>query len=357
MINPQTLAASTLAAALCAAPALGDIRLDDAGRQALESRIESGELGTITSLLILQDGAPVFEGYYNGANAETQHDTRSATKTVTGMLVGAAIADGHMSMDQPVSDWFEAERPFAHDGPRKDAILPVDLLTMSGPLDCDDWTPYSRGGEEWMYGLEDWARFFWDLPLRGFPSWTTPPEQSFNGRAFSYCTAGVQMLGEAVERSVDEPLDAYAQRRLFDPLGIEAPGWQRTGSGRYHLGGGLRLRTRDLAALGELQRQGGRVGETQVLPSSWTQAAVTPAAEVPDMQGVRYGYLWWLRPFELEGQSYDAAEMNGNGGNRVWVLEEFGVTVVLTKTDFNTQGMHETAEQLLREEILPRLSR
>ncbi len=355
MIPTKHIAAAACAAALFTGPGSADFNWTPQDSAAVQARVEAGEFGTVTSLLILQNGETMFEEYFDGADAETQHDTRSVTKTITGMLVGAAIADGHLQFDAPLAPLFEAEAPFANPDPRKLAITIEDLITMSGPLECDDMTPYSRGNEERMYLVEDWTSFFWDLPIRGYPSWVTPPDQSFNGRVFSYCTAGVQILGEAVERAAGEPLADYAQRRLFDPLGVDRPGWRRTGSGRLQLGGGLRLTTRDLAAFGELQRRGGEVDGASILPESWTAAAAETSVHTSYADGVEYGYLWWLRPYEVDGVSYRSVEMSGNGGNRVWVLPEFGITAVMTKTDYNTRGMHEASNRFLFEELVPRL--
>ena len=191
-----------LGALACAltAPARADWVFSDETAETLTAAIEEGLYGPVTSALILREGEVVYEGYFNGADAETLHDTRSVGKTVTGMLAGLLVDQGVMTLDQPLAPLFEDIQPFAYPDPRKQAITMEDLLTMSGPLDCDDWNQFSRGNEERMYTMEDWDRFFWDLPMRGYPSWTTPPRDAAYGRSFSYCTAGVQIVGEALGR-------------------------------------------------------------------------------------------------------------------------------------------------------------
>ncbi len=322
---------------------------------ALEDAVAEGRYQTVTSALISKNGEILYEGYFQGADADTRHDTRSATKTVTSFLVGAAIADGRLTgVDQTIAPFFDDKRPFAHDGARKDAITIEDLLTMSGPLECDDWNQFSRGNEERMYVVEDWTSFFLDLEFRGFPPWTTPPSQSAHGRAFSYCTAGVHLLGQLVQRAVGEDLEAYAQRRLFDAVGTNGVVWPRNGAGEAVAAGGLRLTTRELARLAELQLSGVGVEDAEVLPPSWRESATTPRARIDD--DTEYGYLWWLRTYEVGGESHPVVYMAGNGGNRVWVLPDHGVVVVLTKTDYNSAEMHDAADAFFDEQIVARLT-
>ena len=353
MRHKHALLVSALACAITA-PAQAELVFSNETAQTLTSAIEDGRYGPVTSALILHEGEVVYEGYFNGADAETLHDTRSAGKTVTGMLAGLLVDQGVMTVDQPLAPLFEDIQPFDYPDPRKQEITLEDLLTMSGPLDCDDWNQFSRGNEERMYTMEDWDRFFWDLPLRGYPSWTTPPRVAAYGRNFSYCTAGVQIAGEALSQALGEDLEAFAERELFQPLGIERHDWPRTGSGRMHLGGGLRLSTRDWARLGELQRNQGRHEGRQVLSEAWTSAAVTPHAAM-DGQDYEYGYLWWLGQADGAAGEVSFAMMTGNGGNRVWVIEEEGLTVVLTKTEYATRGMHERADLFLSEAVLANL--
>lgn len=322
----------------------------------LRQHVDAGDYGQVTSIVILRDGNPVFEGYFNGADAATLHDTRSVTKTITGMAVGLAIVDGVLALDAPLAPLFAQQQPFDNPDPRKDALTAIDLLTMSGPLECDDWNQFSRGNEERMYLVEDWSAFFWDLPVRGYPSWSLPPQDRPYGRAFSYCTAGIQLLGEVVQRASGQPFTDYVEARLFEPLGIEDFQWARNGLGQAHMGGGLRLTARGLAQFGELQRRGGEIDGQRILPEAWTQASAQPHANIPDRDGWEYGLLWWLLEYQVDGQAFQAPMMAGNGGNRVMILPDFDLTIALTKTDYNTRSMHDEADAFFAIEIVERLS-
>jgi CubicO group peptidase (beta-lactamase class C family) len=149
-------------------------------------RIGGGEFGAVTSLVVAVGDDVVCEEYFDG-DAATVRNTRSATKTVLGMLVGIAIEHSLVGGVETRISELLPHRARLHADPRKDAITVEDLLTMSSCLECDDWNAFSAGNEERMYLVEDWAQFTMDLPVRGFPSWIPRPEQSRYGRSFSYC--------------------------------------------------------------------------------------------------------------------------------------------------------------------------
>jgi CubicO group peptidase (beta-lactamase class C family) len=216
---------------------------------------------------------------------------------------------------------------------------------MSSLLECDDWNSFSRGNEERMYLIEDWLGFALGLPVKGFPPWAAKPADSPYGRAFSYCTAGVFTLGQVVARAVGEPVDRFAARRLFAPLGITQVGWQYSPLGLAQTGGGLRLSSRDLLTVAQLLLDGGVRDGVRVVSEGWLRASLEPRAEVEE--GVEYGYLWWLRDVPWRDGAVRVFLMSGNGGNKVAVVPDLDLAVVLTSTNFNTRGMHEVTDRLL----------
>jgi CubicO group peptidase (beta-lactamase class C family) len=193
-----------------------------------------------------------------------------------------------------------------------------ELLTMSSGLDCNDWDEGSPGNEGLMYPTDDWAGFARSLPER--------PE-----RSFSYCTAGVVLLGVELERLLGEPLPAFARRELFRPLGIERFEWPRTPRGESSCAGGLLLRSRDLLALGRVALD----------PDDWTRLATSPQARIDEHTD--YGFLWWIR--EIAGQR--TVYMTGMGGNRVHVFPETETVVVVTSENFQRRDAHALSDTLV----------
>jgi CubicO group peptidase (beta-lactamase class C family) len=325
---------------------------DDAA--ALSDSVLSGRYGQVTSLWIEQNDKLVYEHYFQDTTPETRHNMRSVGKTVTGMLLGLAIDKGFIaSANSLVAPFFDDLRPFDHDDPRKEAMTLEDLLTMSGPLECDDWNSFSRGNEERMYLVEDWSAFFLNLPIKNRPSWEIPDSDGGFGRLFSYCTAGAQLLGEVVERASEEAAADFAARYLFGPLGITNPKWNYASSGKAHLGGGLELTTSEWARLARLYVNQGRLGARQIISTAWIDRSFSDYVQIDEQ--TNYGYFWWRPRYEIGGETFAANVMNGSGGNRVYALPEFKMVIVISKSDFRDRDAHTKSDQLFKLEIVPRL--
>jgi CubicO group peptidase (beta-lactamase class C family) len=330
-----------------------EVGLDSAKFQALEAAVAAGEFKKTTSVLVARRGRLAYERYFEG-EAETQRDTRSVGKTIAGMLVGLAIQDGKLSGVQArILDLLpERKRRIQNPDPRKDKITVEDFLTMSSPLECNDWEDFSRGHEERMYRIEDWAQFILDLPIAGELRVGEKVEPPKYGRRFSYCTGGVFTLSEVITKATGQRTDKYAQAKLFDPLGIKQPTWVYSPLGVPMTGGGLRLTSRDLLMLAELYRNGGRKPDgTQLINEAWVKASITPHTQIDE--DTEYGYLWWLESFKSpDGKAHPAFYMTGNGGNKIFVFPALDMSVVITATNYNTRGMHEQTIKILTEYIL-----
>ncbi|MGZ3446324.1 MAG: serine hydrolase domain-containing protein [Myxococcaceae bacterium] len=325
--------------------------VDPVQLRAVEEQVRSGALVKLTGLLVARNGTLIFERYFGDAGRDTLLDTRSATKTLTGYLVGAAIDRKLLSgVGARVTPYFKDRKPFASPDPRKDRLTVEDLLTMSSLLECDDWNQFSRGNEERMYLIEDWPRFFLDLPIRGFPSFATRPEDSKYGRSFSYCTAGVSTLGFLLQRAVHVPLERFAEDALFRPLGIDRVQWARSPQGTVQTGGGLRLRGRDLLALAQLSLEHGQWRGARVLDRAWVATSVRPHVQIDEQ--TEYGYLWWLKDLPWRDRKVHVVYMSGNGGNKLGFIPELDVAFAITSNNYNAKGMHEQTERVLVQSIL-----
>ncbi len=347
--NPRMRVSVLVLAALVACRARATDEQRTPGTDDLATAIAAGDYPRTTSAIAYQHGALLYEGYFGDASADTKHDVRSVTKSITALAVGIAIAEGKLpSVDAPAFAYLADLRPFANDGPLKSAITIGDLMTMSSALDCDDDDPNSPGNEENMYPQRGWARWAVDMPVRANPQ-----------HAFAYCTAGVFLLGQILERVTGQPLDRYVANHLFAPLGITDVTWFRSPSGEVAGSGQLRIRTRDLAKLALLLAARGQHAGAALVPADWIDRMLAlhlhPNRATDPRGELGYGYLMWQRQYTTPCGKVAGWYMSGNGGNHVVVLPELDAVAVVTTVNFNTRGMHDQTTRLLETHVFSRL--
>lgn len=307
---------------------------DPAPIERINRRIATGSYEEVTSLVVLQGGALLVEEYFNGANRETIHDTRSVGKSFAGTLLGQAIADGYIqSIQQPLSDFYDFTQ-YQNPAPAKPATTLEDLLTMCAPFAANDDDLSSVGNEENMYPTKDWVRFTLDLPARPTDNW-------------QYFSAGAVVLGDIIHRSVPGGLVAYAQQRLFEPLGITDQQWQYTPTGVGNTAGSLGMSSLSYAAFGQLYLE----QDEATLPASWKEKSLEPLVPRQDEKQGHYGYLLWHDVLEVDGKLFEVIAASGNGGNKIAILPELDAVIVLTATAYGKPTGHFQAEQILKEVI------
>jgi CubicO group peptidase (beta-lactamase class C family) len=260
----------------------------------------------LRSLTVVRNGAIVLDAYVQPFTADSPAPVMSVTKSVISLLVGSALSDGYLTgLDQPLLSFFP-ERTIANRTPDKEAITLEDVLTMRSGLDCADET---HGAV--VQGSQDWVQSILDLPM------ANPP-----GTTFAYCTRAPHLLSAILTQTTGVGTQAYAQARLFDPLGIQPANvaWETDPQGIAIGGYGLALRTHDMAKLGLLLLAGGQWDGTQVVPADWVATATR--MHVAAEPAKDYGYLIWVYP------SAFAAE--GRGDQRIMVVPDKQLSVVVT---------------------------
>ncbi|WP_338794176.1 serine hydrolase [Bernardetia sp. MNP-M8] len=316
----------------------------------LDSTILAGKYEQITSVLVAHNGNLIFEKYYNDTDSNSMHNTRSATKTMASLLTGIAIKNNYIQSEKDkIFKYLKHKLPVQNLDERKEAITIEDLLTMSSVLECNDFNSHSRGNEEKMYIIEDWASFFLDLPIRSYPFEPKPNEQPY-GRAFSYCSAGAALMAEIIESSIDTKLDSFAQVNLFQPLDIQNYKLHYNPMDILNTAGGSEYRSRDFLKLIQLCLNYGKWNDKQIIDKSWIEKATTPKVQVEE--DTEYGYLFWLKNFGQK-KANKGFYMSGNGGQKILALPELGVSIVITTTNYNKRNAHNYTDEIVNEFIVP----
>ncbi|WP_298471327.1 serine hydrolase [uncultured Erythrobacter sp.] len=314
--------AIALAVSVIATPAAAQ-PIPDLTIEQMEAQIRAGQLGKIRAVAAEQGGETVYRERFGKGELGDRVDIKSAGKSITALAIGAAIADGHLEgTDLKVWPYLGTDRGEPHN-----TITVGDLLSMSSALDCNDWDRGSPGQEEKMYRKRIWRDFALALPAREY-------ERDADGDGpFSYCTAGVFLLGQVVEKAVGERFDLYVQRRLFDPLGIDGAEWRTSRSGEIQSGGQLTISDTALLKIARMVMDGGMCEGERILPEDWLRTTLTSRHQL----GVHthYGYLWWAIPIR-SSRGYEAAfMMKGNGGNVVAIVPTLDAVLVVQSEHYN----------------------
>jgi len=314
----------------------------------LNRKIAQGDFKDITSLVVIKDGKLLIEGYFNGADRTTLHNTRSVGKTFTSALMGAAIRDGYIkSIGQTLGEFYDL-KSFANFSPKKSAVTLQNLLTMSSAFLGSDMDAASPGNEENMYPTPNWVKFTLDLPMY---------EAKENGKQWDYFTAGVVLLGDILDRAVPGGLERYADKVLFKPLGNSRYEWQYTPQKVVNTAGGLAMSSLDYAKFGQLYKNRGLWNGVPVLPEEWVEKSFQKYLTIPNNAGASYGLLFWNMTYHVGGRPCETFYCTGNGGSKIFVFLDQPLVVVITATAYGKPYMHSQVDKMMEGFILPAVIR
>lgn len=298
------------------------------------------------SLLVWQQDALILDAWWAPYGPQRPHMMHSVTKSFTSAAVGLAVADGLLSVEDPVVGFFPDLPPPdlpAADLARLGRMRVRDLLTMA--------SGHGQGisGGSWRRITTSWVADFLRQPMSYEP-----------GEVFVYDSAASYMLSAIVQRVSGRRIHDLLDERIFRPMQMSgAMRWDLGPDGVNTGGNGLSCTTADMLKLGILHLQGGAWQGRQLLPRDWVAAAVgmqlrnvvmgaftgdhylgpdAPGAEVRE----GYGYQWWRGP-------HDSFSANGLFGQYCIALPNQQAVVAFTGgLEDSDQRMHELVYDLLR---------
>jgi len=284
-------------------------------QQKLDSAyLKADELGFVDALLVIRNGNLIAEEYYNGYSVNKQHQIWSCTKSFMSALVGIALDNVLIeSVDKKIMDYFP-EYVYAGMDNRFFDITIKQLLTMRMGIDNEENNLIP------VVQTNDWIEGTFSLPLLFDP-----------GQKFSYNSLETHLLSAIITRVTGNSALEYANENLTGPMGIEIIEWRADPKG-YNTGGyDIYMKPRDMAVLGYMYLNDGKINNTQIVSKEWVEASLTRtwtnnSSKWGPLTDYNYGYLWWLG--KING--YDMFMAMGMGGQYIINFPDLDLTVVTT---------------------------
>lgn len=240
------------------------------------------------ALLIMKDGAVVSEIYRNNSTPSSRFIGWSMTKSITSVLVGCALEDGHIdSLDTPISDYLPELAGGGYNG-----VSIRHVMQMRSGVDYEERYDFANPGtaaSNHISSLVKNTTRFTDV-ARTLERIHEP------GEVFQYKTIDTAVLGWLVERSTGMSVAAYTAQCLWEPLGAEADGFYimdgLPGTGREFSGAGFNATLRDFARFGQMVLNKGLADGRRIVSEEWIEASTRPSGPEDNRRG-GYGLQWW----------------------------------------------------------------
>ncbi|MEY4711071.1 MAG: hypothetical protein RIS88_521 [Pseudomonadota bacterium] len=238
------------------------------------------------ALVVLHRGQLRLERYGLDFGAQGRWTSFSVAKSVTSLLVGAALQDGHIRiMDDKVSDYLPQMKGSAYDD-----VTIRQLLTMTSGV---------KWNEDYGDPNSDVAKFNNHKPEDGVDAVVSYlrrlPREAPAGTRWHYSTGETNLVGILLAQATGKPLATYLSEKIWVPAGMEQSAtWILSKTGREISGCCLQAATRDVARLGQFVLTGARVDGRPLVPEGWLAQATREQVAI-GQAGRGYGYQWWTQ--------------------------------------------------------------
>ena len=253
---------------------------------------ENGELSIddymadqrLAGLVVLQDGKIRLEEYRMDFGPDDRWTSFSVAKSLVSTLVGAAIKDGFIkSLDDPLTAYIPELKGSGYDG-----VTVEQLLTMTSGV---------KWNEDYEDKNSDVARFNTTKSKDGVDPvilyMKTLVNEAEPGTRWQYNTGETNLIGVLVAKATGKSLSEYLSEKVWKPYGMAKDAVWILNDGGKEIGGCcISATTRDFALFGQFAMNGGKIGDTYVVPEGWFAKAGSKQADI-GQPGAGYGYQWW----------------------------------------------------------------
>ncbi|MET0543238.1 MAG: serine hydrolase domain-containing protein [Variovorax sp.] len=268
---------------------------------------------SVAGLLVIQDGEVVMERYGLGLRPGDRWSTMSTVKSMTAILVGAAIRDGAIGdLDDPVVRYLPQLRDSGYA-----KVTVRQLMTMSSGVGWSEvYGDKSSDVNRYSKSLADKVPGGVLRMLQAVPALHAP------GTTWHYNTGDTYLLGCVLCAATGRSLADYMSDTIWKPCGMQDDAFYTLESegGQEIAGSRAGMSLRDMGRFAWLIAADGMLDGRQVLPAGWVGQVAQRAFDVPrDFHPSRlslgltgYGFGWWLAD--------DGAMMAmGHSGQRIYV--------------------------------------
>ena len=309
--------------------------------------ILAGNYPNTHSVLLVRNGKLILEEYFYGTKRADLHYLASATKSITSILIGILLDENLLTdLDQNVSYWFKDYQNTKWISQEYN-ITVRHLLSMTAGIEWDenrsasdprhDYYAMRRGG--------DWIRYVFNKEL------VAPPGQQFN-----YNGGLSALLGELIKRASGINAEKFSEKYLFDQVGISHYSWLRYNNGSINTGGGLLLKSRDMAKIGQIVLSNGKFKGKRIVSEQWIiESTKNHQLEKAHPLGSGYGYQWWLGKISINSEKIKTVFAQGKGGQCIFIVPKANAIAVVTSQLNNNSGGFFRPQVMMSEFILPAL--
>jgi len=322
---------------------ISQTRIESFVRKIIDTPLTSVHAPQIHALLIARHGKLVVEEYFHGYGRDMPHDPRSASKSFTSTLFGAAMQAGlPVSPSTPVYSAMNGGTFPAGLDPLKRSMTVESLMTMSSGLDCDDNDDASPGSEDNVWNnAKDIYQYTLDLKM------IRPP-----GEKAVYCSIQPNLVGGVLSHATHRSLQDLFQELIAQPMQITRYYMTLQPTGEPYMGGGLRLLPRDFMKFGELALNGGTWNGHRIISEQWSERMTSPITYIADSK-LKYGYLWWVMEYPYKGGTVQAFAALGNGGQDVVAIPKLDLVIATYEGNFGDRISHIVQSDYIPNDILP----
>lgn len=322
----------------------------------LTTDLVQGKYNNIDGIILSQNGKVFYEKYFNHYHKDSLHDSRSAFKSITSLLIGIATDKGYIkNVQEKVYPFFNDYNRAVNWDERKNNMTVQHLLEMKSGYDCEEWNG-TKDCESEMENSKDWIQFSLDLPLAEYP-----------GEKWSYTSTNAMVLSGILSMSSKMTVTEFADKFLFQPLDITKYRWTKDPSGQEMTAGSFYVLPKDFLKIGEMVLNNGKYKNQTIVSNNWIAESTNAKTEIKDFSNVKisktnlaipqptyYGYGWYNEKIKTDKYSYDLIFASGNGGQYIMIIKELNLVAVFTGNSYNSSKSKLPFEILVKY-ILPYL--